>query len=315
MTIRITLPTRWEAWELGIQLALLPLVLVPRCVGVAGCRLAAACLLRRGSRYYRDLLRRVPRPISRAAELDLGSTVHQSEALMLYDRVLVLRGALFPWWKGSVAVTGLEHVLAGLEAGHGVILWVHPCLGSSVAVKQSLFEAGFPLAHLTRPAHGFSPHPFGVRFVNPLLRRAENRFLAERIVIGDGKTVGPLRRLRALLSANRVVSITVTTEAERLQEYGMLDGIVTLPNGPVEIAAKTGATILPVFTVGSSSPRRVLIGAPLPVVGTDGEAARSCHRASVEWLREQVAEHPLDWVGWRTPVFRRLDRKVSPSNA
>ena len=124
-----------------------------------------------------DLLRRVPRPISRAAELDLGLTVHQSEALMLYDRVLVLRGALFPWWKGSVAVTGLEHVLAGLEAGHGVILWGDPCLGSSVAVKQSLFEAGFPLAHLTRPAHGFSPYPFGVRFVNPLLRRAENRFL------------------------------------------------------------------------------------------------------------------------------------------
>ena len=169
---------------------------------------------------------------------------------MLYERVLVLRGALLPWWTQAIRLNGIEHVHAALEAGQGAILWVHPCLGSSVSVKQALFEAGLPLAHLSRPSHSFSPFPFGVRLANPLLRRAENRFLAERVVIDEEATVGPLRRLQILLSENRVISIAVASNASRLRSFPILSGDVLLSNGPVKIAARTGAAILPVFTGG-----------------------------------------------------------------
>ena len=223
---------------------------------------------------------------------------------MLYERVLVLRGALLPWWTQTIRLNGIEHVHAALEAGHGAILWVHQCLGSNVSVKQALFEAGLPLAHLSRPSHGFSRFPFGVRFANLLLRRAENRFLAERVVIDERGTVGPLRRLHVLLSENRVISIAVAGSASRKRSFPILSGSVLLPTGPVKIADRTGAAILPVFTGGGLAwPRVVEIGPPLPLPGSDPKAVLACQQASVNWLQERIAEHPGAWTGWRTPAY------------
>lgn len=231
---------------------------------------------------------------------------------MLHQRALVLRAALFPSWKQSVRLTGAEHVRAGVAAGRGVILWVQPCVGSTILVKQALYEAGFPLAHLTRPSHGLSPYPFGVRIVNPFLRRAEDRFLAERIEIDDARTVGPIRRLRALLSQNRVISITVTTTASQLEEFEAFGGVVTLPTGPVELAASMGAVLLPVFTAGSAPPLVVEIGSPLPVTGRSREAVRESQEASVRWLEERIARHPGDWIGWRAGLYRRKEHEGRP---
>ncbi|MBI5949472.1 MAG: hypothetical protein HY875_15135 [Chloroflexi bacterium] len=284
---------------------LLPLIFVPRRVALWGCRVLAAILMRRGSSYRRQMEALIPRPIlAGLARGNPGAALRLSETRMLHQRLLVLGGALFPRWRRRVSVRGIEHVRAGLDAGRGVILWVHPCLGSSVSVKQALFEAGLPLAHLTRPAHGFSRFPFGMRVANPFLRRAENRFLAERVVIDAARTVGPLRRLQALLRENRVVSITVTNTASRLAKFPFLGGIIVLPGGPVELAASTGAVLLPVFTVGSARVPVVEIGAPLPVTGADDEAVRLCHLASLEWLQERVDRHPLDWIGWRAYLFQ-----------
>ncbi len=221
--------------------------------------------------------------------------------MMLYERVLVLRGALLPWWTGTIRLNGIEHVHAALEAGHGAILWVHECLGSNVSVKQALFEAGLPLAHLSRPSH-----PLGVRLANPLLRHAENRFLAERVVIDEGRTVAPLRRLHVLLSKNRVISVTVASTASRVRSFPILGGSVLLPDGPVKIAAGTGAAILPVFTGGSDWLRVVEIGPPLPVTGSDPSALRACQQASVNWLEERIAEHPAAWTGWRSPPYHAV---------
>jgi lauroyl/myristoyl acyltransferase len=232
---------------------------------------------------------------------------------MLRERALVLRAALFPGWKQSVRVAGVEHVRSGVAAGRGVILWVQPCLGSTILVKQALYEAGFPLAHLTRPGHGLSPHPFGVRIVNPFLRRAEDRFLAERIEIDETRTVGPIRRLRALLSQNRVISITVTTTASQLEEFEALGGIVTLPTGPVELAASLGAMLLPVFTAGSALPLVVEIGPPLPLTGRSREAVRASQEASLRWLEERIDRHPGDWIGWRAGLFRRNEDESRPN--
>lgn len=301
---RLPRPTAWELGELAIQAALLPFVLLPRPAGLLACRLIAAVLMRGGSRYRRQLEAQLPPPLA-VALAPGGDPLRQSEAFMLYERVMVLRGALFPCWRRRTATRGLEHVRSGLAAGRGVILWVQPCLASSVAVKQALWAAGLPLAHLTRPAHGFSPFPFGRRFVNPFLRRAEDRFLAERVVIAGEQTIGPLRRLRALLGENRVVSITVTEAASRLSEIPFLGGWLTYPAGPVELARATGAVLLPVFTVSSSGPAVVVVGPALPLGEAGARSVRPAQEAAAAWLGERVAQRPLDWVGWRAHLYRR----------
>lgn len=303
---RIPVPTAWELWELLIHVYVLPCVFLPRPLGLAWCRLFARFLMRSGSRYRESLEAVLPPAVLIANGNNPTRVLRDSEARMLNERALVLRGALFPFWRRRVRLAGIEHVRAGLAAGHGVILWTQPCLGSTVAVKVALFGAGFPLAHLTRPGHGFSSHPFGLRVASPFFRRAENRFLAERIVIDEARTVAPLRRMRALLGENRVVSITVTNTASSLREFPMCGGMVVLPDGPVELAARAGAVILPVFTVGSRKVPVVQVGPPLPIDGLNEEAVRACQAAAVEWLASRIEEHPLDWIGWRAGLFRHV---------
>jgi lauroyl/myristoyl acyltransferase len=285
---------------------------VPRRLGEAVCRIFATALLRPELKYRRQLEATFPGagPLAGAR----WRALRDGEARMLRQRALVLRAALFPGWKQPVRLTGVEHVRAGLAAGRGVILWVQPCLGSTVLVKQALYEAGFPLAHLTRPGHGLSPHPFGVRIVNPFLRRAEDRFLAERIEIDDTRTVGPIRRLRTLLSQNRVISITVTTTASQLEEFEAFGGVVSLPTGPVELAASMGAVLMPVFTAASARPLVVEIGSPLPVTGRSREAVRESQEASVRWLEERIARHPGEWIGWRAGLYRRNEDGTRPDH-
>ncbi|HET7737855.1 MAG TPA: hypothetical protein VFK32_04705 [Tepidiformaceae bacterium] len=298
-------PTAWELWEIGIQLALLPLTVVPRAVGLRACALFAAALMRPGSGYRRKVEAQLPPALTRAFDGSVGRTLRSSETYLLYDRVLVLRGVLFPWRRRRLRVLGLTHLNQALDAGHGAILWVQPCVSSSICVKQAIEEAGHPLAHLTRPSHGFSGSPFGIRLVNPLLRRAETRFLAERIVIDEGHTVGAIRRIRTVLKENRVVSITVTNTATHLDEFPFLDGTLILPSGPVELAALSGAALLPVFTAGTHPIATVEIGAPLPISGADQKSVRESQEAMVAWLEGQIAEHPLDWIGWRASLYRR----------
>ena len=145
---------------------------------------------------------------------------------------------------------------------------VHPCVSSNVGVKQALAEAGYPLVHLSRPGHGFSASRLGVRIVSPLMRRAETPVLAERLVIDDSGSSGPLRQLRRRLAENRVVSITVGRSAPRVATAPFLDGGLRLPAGPITLAAGARAALLPVFTWGDPAHPVVRIGAPLPVRGT-----------------------------------------------
>ncbi len=292
-------PNVWDARELFQRLLLLPAVVAPRPLGMALCRVVAAALLRRGSWLESSLLLKVPATLAAAAAMDQPAFARRLETLILYERVLVLRGVVFGGWHRKLIVEGLEHVHEGLAAGSGVILWVFPCVGNSVAAKQAIFQAGIPLAHLSRPGHGFSSSPFGVTLVSPILRRAETKYLAERVVIDDQHTIAPLRRLRVLLQANRVVSISVTKGAGRSDRIQVLGSEIQLPRGPIELAAATGARILPVYTAQRETKTRVIIGGPLPVAGPGAPAIHAAQQALVSWLDERIREDPTTWLGWR----------------
>lgn len=231
------------------------------------------------------------------------------------ERILVLRAIAFPWWRRRVRLAGLRHVRAALADGRGVILWIHHCSESNVAVKQALWQAGLPLAHLSRPGHPASSQPLGVRWINPLLRRPEVRFLAERVVIDDHATVAPLRRLRALLAANRAVSITVTATASRLEALPLFGGRLFLPTGPVQLAAASGAPLLPVFTYRLGNVTRVEVGSPLPVTGSSPEAVGAALEAACAWLEPRAVAHPEAWVGWRTREFSLEPEPLAASPA
>jgi lauroyl/myristoyl acyltransferase len=290
--------------EVATLILLLPFVLAPPSLERGVARVIAAWQFRPGGWVKASRLRRFPPNLAKRSGLTSDELAKRAEAATLRERVRILRGIVFPWWKRRVSVAGLRHVDAGHAAGNGVILWVHPCAASNVAVKQAMSSAGYALAHLSRPGHPFSARPFGERILNPILRRPEMRFLAERVVIDDANSVAPLRRLRALLRDNRVVSITVTTHASTLEDFDFLGGRLRLPSGPVQLAANSGAPLLPVFTAESGSRTRVELGAPLPVTGRSPAEVRATLEAAAAWLEERVVRDPESWTGWRTPTFQ-----------
>lgn len=300
---RVPQPTVKDSREVAVYVILLPLVAIPRPVGLAACGILARLLMRYGSPYERVMTRSFPRPLMEQLGRTRSEALRRSETLVLYDRVLTLRSFLLPWWKRPVTVVGLHHVEEALAAHNGAILWVHQCVSSNLMVKFATKSSGHPLIHLSRPGHGFSDTSFGKRLASPLLRRGEDRYLAERVVLDEVHTVGPLRQLRRRLRENQVVSITVTATALHLDALPCLGGSLWLSPGPVELAEASSAALLPVFTVGSASRATVIIGPPLPVAGKSAASTRESEAAAAHWLEEQSLAHPADWIGWRLNAF------------
>jgi lauroyl/myristoyl acyltransferase len=142
-----------------------------------------------------------------------------------------------------------------------------------------------------------------MRFIDPVLRRPEVRFLSERVVIDGEHVVAPLRRVRKLLGENRAVSITVTYLASTVYAHPFLGGTLQLPAGPIELSAATGAPLLPVFTWNDDGRTCVEFGAPVPISGSSPDAVREAHRWAIAWLEERVVAHPEAWIAWRTRQF------------
>mgnify|MGYP000931002234 CR=1 FL=1 len=296
-------PEPFEVAEILTLALLVPFVLAPPPIESLVARGLARWQFREGgwtrglrmAKFPPDLARLTGRP---AVEL---AAANETESFR--ERIRILRAAVFPGWRRRISLAGFSAVRQGLSEGHGVILWVNHCTESNVAAKQAMWRAGLPLAHLSRAGHPFSARPFGRRWLNPLFLRAEIPFLAERIVIEGDSTVAQLRRLRALLSANQVVSITLAGDATAFDEVPLLGGVLKVPRGPAQLAASTGASLLPVFTHPTAGGRtRVEIGSPLPV-GQPRRATESTAVAMAAWLEARVIAHPAAWIGWRGRLF------------
>ena len=179
-------------------------------------------------------------------------------------------------WRVSIRLTGREQIAAALAPGRGAILWVSlDADAPNMVSKMALAGAGFQVSHLSRPNHGFGGSPFQRRYLNPLVTRAESRFLAERIVISGAAPLAAMRTLRARLTANHLVSIIAFSgEAKREVEVTVEGQSFRFPSGPVTLASQSGASLLPIFCVERKPGKfEVLVEPPLPVAPRASGAA------------------------------------------
>ncbi|WP_027132888.1 LpxL/LpxP family acyltransferase [Geminicoccus roseus] len=208
---------------------------------------------------------RLPEPAAGLARRQL--------ALIRLDQFCFLRSYRPGGWRPLLTLHGQDHLDQALAAGRGAILWVAPTVFQWLPAKRTLAEAGYRLHHLSSPQHGFStPSRFGLAWLNPIRTRVEDRYLAERVMLGtDGQAKAALRRLTLLLRQNQVVSITLGSAGARTIRAPLLNGWLRAASGAPHLAARTGAALLPVITLrngdGSFTTR---IGAPL---GRPGAAA------------------------------------------
>ena len=121
-----------------------------------------------------------------------------------------------------------------------------PTVFAPLIAKRALHEAGFPLHHLSHPAHGFSSRSRVGRLLNQLRTRVEDRHLAERVLLGQGNEAqAALRRIGALLRGNAVVSITVGRQGTRVADAALMGGRLQVASGAPHLAMRLGAALLP----------------------------------------------------------------------
>ena len=167
-------------------------------------------------------------------------------AMLRLDQLGYLRSYAPGGWRCDLTLDGLEHLHGALAAGRGAILWAAPTVFAPLLAKRALHEAGFPLHHLSHPAHGFSSRSRVGRPLNQLRTRIEDRYLAERVMLGQGNEAQTaLRRIGALLRGNAVVSITVGRNGSRVAEAAMLGGRLQVASGAPHLAMRLGAALLP----------------------------------------------------------------------
>lgn len=214
-------------------------------------------------------------------------------------------------WVPQLEAVGTEHLEAALTAGRGAIVWAAPFVFDSLLTKMILNAAGHPLHHLSRYSHPYSVSRWGARLLNPIQTAIEDRFLAERIRIEHGSNPGAaLRTLARRLRQNRITCISVGSTATETETVGFLDHRIHLATGPVSLARRTGAALLPAFTARVGDGRfRTVVETPLDAAA--GADAKTAIRSALEDYAGRLETHVLRWPDqflWRYDIARDRDR-------
>jgi lauroyl/myristoyl acyltransferase len=215
--------------------------------------------------------------------------------MMFEARLQVVDQNLLKRWRPEIEVTGSQYIDAGLDAGNGVILWVCPTAFSDLVVKVGLAQAGYAAAHLSRPQHGFSETVFGMRVLNRLRARVEDRFLGERVPIDNHQEKRAMLSLRRILKKNGVVTITVGARTKDPQMVSLGPGSFPLSAGPARLAELTGAPLIPVFGFRTATTEySVEIEPPISV---DEAGTKLVLQRYADLLGERIEKYPYQCRG------------------
>lgn len=217
----------------------------------------------------------------------------------------ILKCHRFDGWEPALRIAHFDRVADALHAGGGVVLWVahafHGHLGSKIGFRR----AGLDVVHLSTPAHGFSASRFGVRYLNRIQTRIEDRYIAERVLLplpgqkGSGQSAA-MQTLVKRLRANKAVSITGQRGTGRTVDARFLDGTLPLAPGAPALAHLTGAKLLPVFAFRAEDGAiEVTVEPEIALTGNSRESAVARAAQDFATLSEPYAlRYPGQWLSW-----------------
>ena len=249
----------------------------------------------------------------RAARVDRALYCFKLAAHFSVVRALI-RGPDF-----RIACTGLEHVAAAVARGRGAVLWVSDFAGAGDVTKIALALAGHRVKHLSRVEHGFSDSAFGVRYLNPIRVRLEERYLAERVLFDRAHPATALLHLRRHLQANGVVSIAASAhEGRTLVEARFLRGRIRLATGALRLATLADAPLIPVFAIARpDEPGAFDLALEAPLTFPSGLSADQALQVAaseyLDHLEAHVTRRPECWVGWRRSEHFVGERNGEPA--
>jgi lauroyl/myristoyl acyltransferase len=296
-----------------LLLRLLPVAYRPEATWPAETMAISRELLGSARKLLAPFTSRIPSRLPRLADKSPDELSLLLFASYLLEKVELLATWRRRWEPTNLRLEGAERVRDALALGHGAVLWCELSHSSSLLMKAALAGACFQAHHLSRPGHNLSRSRFGVRFLNAIVRQAEGRYVAERMIIDEGNQVTVARHILGLLRRNQLVSITVNGFGHQVPEVPVLDGVLSVATGAPHFALRSGAPLLPVFAYRDGSEYVVEVGPPIELDGGSRDAAYASAIAEFGLRLEAfVEQHPLDWSGWlrgsysEAPTSRRL---------
>jgi KDO2-lipid IV(A) lauroyltransferase len=203
--------------------------------------------------------------------------------------------------KRRIPVTGRDHLDAALAKGKGVlILSAH--LGNFFLVGCRLAIEGYPASVLVN-------QPRDGRFAQLMDRY---RLQVRQHTIHARPRRAALRELGLVLRRNEIAVIIA-------DEYRKADGIavalfgmtVFARRGPVTLALRTGAAVVPAYLVRQPDDSLQLVIEPeLPMArtGKSKEDVRENTVRITEWLERTVRHYPDQWNWMNIPLVRSAPR-------
>jgi lauroyl/myristoyl acyltransferase len=217
------------------------------------------------------------------------------------DIVMTLREHLPIAWRPAIRLRGAEYISAARAAGRGAILWSCPSAFGGLIAKKALKAAGVELVNLRSAIHPYSGTWFGMKLVNPVRTRIEDRYLGGTVTLEGAGGLRALQELRGYLEANTVITIAANGSEGTPLAVPFLGGTLKLSLGAPTLAALQGAPLLPVFTVTDGTGGfDVIVGPPVKADsrGYPGETARELARSYATVLEAHLRRHPTEWRGW-----------------
>ena len=209
-------------------------------------------------------------------------------------------------WRPEVVLRGESRLRAALKAGKGAILWRMWFCENPVTL-QALARAGFSTVHLSAETHGApAASQVGLRWTAPLYVRAEEPYVAKRVVIPRDGSLGYMRELVSQLQQNACVSIVGENRGRRNVAADFFGRRVEFALGAPSLAHRTGAALLTAYSVRRGVFHyEVIIDDPVDIDRTLDR--RRFNESAVEEfasrLQKRVAEHPVEWQGWLRRTF------------
>jgi lauroyl/myristoyl acyltransferase len=235
----------------------------------------------------------------RLGELPAKTILRDMGAEGIYTFFQILKCYRPDGWEPAVRIAGFEHVHAALAAGRGAVLWVAHAFHGHLGAKVGFRRAGLEVVHLSTPAHGFSASRFGVRHLNRIQTRIEDRYIAERVLLPLSGQNAALTTLVKRLKANKVVSITGQRGTGRTVDARFLDGTLPLASGAPALAQMTGARLLPVFAFRAADGAiEVTVEPEIELKGPREAAVEAAVQSFADRSVPHVLRAPGQWLSW-----------------
>jgi len=192
--------------------------------------------------------------------------------------------------KEKFAIDGRQHLDAALALGRGVII-VTAHFGNFCLMMLELAQLGYP--------------------VNCIIRRARDAIIAQKIYTSMNKVgVKPIYSLPAARSVKESLAALKRNETLCIlldQHYGSGSGVMVdffgrkaaTATGPVVLANRTGAPVVPIFTIREGDRYRLIIEPPLAMedAANEEEFVLVNVKRITRLIERYIRRYPAEW-GW-----------------